>query len=92
MLNGKKPKRVMLNITEEMWRQLYAYSDLNGLPLEHVIRYLLAWALSQKVVGMGNAPILQVQQQKATGHLFPEVPEPQKAAEGSEKQQRARRA
>lgn len=92
MLDGKKPKRVMVNLTEEMWKQVYALCDLTGLKRESIIRLLIAGALSQKLLGTGNVQLLHVRQQSATQPTFPtfaeEMAKPQKASNRNKEQRR----
>lgn len=92
MLDGKKNKRVMLRITEEMWRQIYAIHIFDGLPVEHVVRILISKALSQLGRHDGNATLVSLRQQMSTtGSLSTfaeEIAKPKKSAPVNNRQQK----
>lgn len=92
MLDGKKDKRVMLRITEEMWRKIDGIAENSGLPREHIVRVLIARALSQNLLDLGNVTIVSTRQQMSTQRVLPTFAEgmakPQSAANGNIRQQK----
>lgn len=43
--NGKKDKRLLLRVSEEMWRAVHALAELDHRPIQDEIRYLMGIGL-----------------------------------------------
>lgn len=53
-LNGKKSQRVMMRVSEEMWQQIDALSELECRTKQDTCRWLIAIALSQVLAAGGK--------------------------------------
>lgn len=66
VLNGKKERRVLLRVSEEMEKQIRAGADREYRTVSDHIRYLLATALSQLAGTDGKETIEQLRQSAST--------------------------
>lgn len=90
LLEGKKDKRVMVRITENMWDRIETIVKFTGLPKEYVIRACIADALSQNRMNWGNGTLVPMRQQ-TSANLFPEEgAEPQSSTTVRNRQQSRR--
>lgn len=46
--SARKDNRVMLRLTEEMWRQIKFFADVDGRSDQDQVRWFIATALSQR--------------------------------------------